>query len=140
VTHHLDLSTLRLASGAHPDNPEQGCVMEWVGVFAGLHEPGAKEDHPACTSPVLTAFAFAWNDGLDDANRQRLIPYIPRLVGTAGDPEADERRAWIATDWLARRPAPAWPRKAGLTARATELAALPASTSAELAEAAPPNI
>jgi hypothetical protein len=131
VTHHIDLSKAILYSGSHP-NDDKACVMELVALFAG--EP--KTDHPKCTSPVLTAFAIAWNDGTDNEDRQALIPYIPRLVGTSGDPAADEIRAWLATDWLVRTFTPVWLREAGLVDRAAELEALPELTSTELATAA----
>lgn len=133
--HHIDLDSIHLDAGSHSEDG-RGCVMEWAARFAGL----PVTDHPACTSPVLTAFAISWNDALPDATRQRLIPFIPRLVGTAGDPKADEVRAWMATDWLVRTFTVAWLRKAGLTARADDLAALPALSSIKLAKAAQPII
>jgi hypothetical protein len=134
MTHHIDLTKIHLISGS--GRGDELCVMQWVARFAGEEVT----DHPACTSPVLTAFAITWNDGLPEDERQRLIPFIPRLVGTAGDPEADAVRAWMATDWLVRTFTVTWLRKAGLVARADELAALPALTSADLAAAAQPII
>ena len=107
---HVDLATIHLDKGSHPDDG-RGCLLEWTARFAG--EPVT--DHPVCTSPVLAAFGIAWNDTLDDETRQRLVPYIPRLVGTAGDPKADQVRAWMATDWLIRTVTPTWLRKAGLS-------------------------
>jgi hypothetical protein len=136
VTHHIDLAGIHLDTGSHPASAPEACLLEWVAIFAGL----SKDDHPPCTSPVLGAFGRSWNDALPDETRQRLIPFIPRLVGTAGDPEADEVRAWMATDWLVRTFTPTWLRKAGLAARADELAALPELTSTELAAAAMPII
>jgi hypothetical protein len=132
MTHHIDLDGIHLISGAGSPDGDELCVMQWVARFAG--EPVT--DHPACTSPVLTAFAIAWNDAASDEQRQELIPYIPRLVGTAGDSAADERRAWPATDWLVRTFTPTWLRRAGLTERAAELEALPELTSTELARSA----
>ena len=138
--HHVDLTTIHLESGSTASRgPTHGCVMEWVARFNGAPEPDVS-DEPDCTSPVLRAFAVAFNDGVDDETRQRLIPFIPRLVGTAGDREADAVRAWLATDWLVRVFTPAWLRKAGLTAEADALLALPELTSAELARSAQPII
>jgi len=136
MTSHIDLATVTLDKGSHRPNDDAVCVMELVALFA--HEP--KTDHPTCTSPVLTAFAIAFNDGVDDATRQRLVPFIPRLVGTAGDPEADAVRAWMATDWLVRTFTPVWLRKAGLVEEADAIAALPELTTAALARAAQPII
>jgi hypothetical protein len=113
---HLDLDTLTLKRGAH-DDPGQGmCLLEAVSYFAA--EPFT--DHPKCVSPVLGAFGRAWNDALDDTTRQRLRPYIPLMVGTAGDGH-DQARAWLLTDWLARVCAPAFLRTAGLTNEAEAL-------------------
>jgi hypothetical protein len=135
----IELGTIKLASGSHTKaqaEKGQACLLEWTAIFAG-EDYG---DHPTCTSAVLGAFGRALNDGLNDEDRQRLVPFIPRLVGTAGDPAADEVRAWMATDWLVRVFTPPWLRKAGLTARAESLEALPELTSTELATAALPII
>ena len=140
MTHHIEIEKIRLDSGGHASKPKdetgQACLMEWVSIFAGVDYG----DHPTCTSPVLAAFGRTLNDGLDDEQRQRLVPFIPRLVGTAGDDEADEVRAWMATDWLVRTFTPTWLRKAGLADRAAELEALDALTSSDLARAATPII
>jgi len=108
-----------LAYGTH-SSPDQGrCAMEWVSHLAG--EPHS--DQPACVSPVLRALCIALNDGLDDARRQRLRPYLTRTIGTAGD-GLDPARAWMAMDWLIRTYTPAWLRLARLTAPATALGSL----------------
>ena len=122
MTHHIDLDTVTLHSGRH-DNPDQGhCLLEVVSMFA--EEPFT--DAPKCVSPVLRVFGISWNDGLrSDEERAQLKQYIPRLVGTAGDTAADERRAWMATDWLVRVHTPAWLDAAGLTDQAARLRGLP---------------
>ena len=136
MVHHVDLGTLHLESGSHPDRSDGLCVMEAVAWWADSEHT----DHPTCTSPVLAAFAIAFNDGADDETRQRLIPFIPRLIGTADDPQADAARAWLATDWLVRTFAPQWLRKAGLDDEAEALETLPELTTAELARSAQPII
>jgi hypothetical protein len=100
------------------------------------HEPHT--DQPAAVSPVLAAFVRWWAAGLDDAERQRLKPFVPRLVGTAVptpaeaarpgvDPEpgstasADRARRWLAVDWLVKTQAAAWLRLAGLVEAADRL-------------------
>jgi hypothetical protein len=128
---HIDLSTITLDKGSHPEDG-RGCLLEWTARFARL----PVTDHPECTSPVLAAFGIAWNDGLDDVTRQRLIPFIPKLVNTAGNREADERRAWMALDWLVRVHAPAWLRLAKLDEQATALAELAPMDSSAAAKAA----
>ena len=131
ATRELDLSTLRLAKGAHsPDGVF--CVMEAAAYIAG--EPWS--DHPACVSPVIAEFCRSWNDELDDKTRQILVPIIPRLIGTATTAADETTRAWLATDWLVRTFAPAWLRLAGLTSHADALEGLDALTTADLARKA----
>jgi hypothetical protein len=121
---------LRLARGSH-ESPEDGmCLMEAVSYVAG--EPFS--DHPECASPVIAAFGRYFNDGLEEVTRQRLLPYVPRLVGSRGTPEVEKRRAWMAVDWLCRVYAPAWLDLAGLSEYAESLRALAPITDAESAK------
>ena len=133
------LGPLKLEKGSH-DPPNNGlvhaCVMEAVAYVAG--EPFS--DHPECASPVLGAFLRSWNDSLLDADRQMLKPLIPRLVGTKAPARVEEKRAWMATDWLARECAPAFLRLAGLTEHAETLEGLAALTTAKRAEKAQPQL
>src|SRR5690606_26461909 len=99
----LDMTTLRLDKGGHADRDDG--VMEVVAWLAGE----VYTDHPNRVCPVLGAFVCVWGNALDDEQWQRLIPYIPRMVGTAGDGH-EEARAWLMTDWLVRVSAPAWLR------------------------------
>ena len=117
-----DLDHITLRKGNHAEN-DQGamCIMEAAAWIAG--EPWT--DHPTCVSPVIGAFLRSWNDNLDDADRQQLKPYITKVVGTAASPEVENRRAWMALDWLVRTYTPAWLRLAGLDAQADQLAGLP---------------
>jgi len=115
----LDLETLVLLSGAH-DNPESGmCVMEAVAFVAGE----SFSDHPQCACPTLGKFMRSWNDSLDEATRQKLKPYIPRLVGT--NDGNSERRGWMCLDWISRECAASFLELAGLTDHSEALPALP---------------
>jgi hypothetical protein len=80
--------------------------MEMVSYLAG--EPHS--DAPECACPVLTAFVVAWNDGLPtDADRDRLLkPFLPRLIGTRANADVEERRAFLAMDWVIRTFTPTW--------------------------------
>jgi hypothetical protein len=100
--------------------------MEWVSHLAG--EPHS--DEPACVSPVIRAFCVALNDGLDDEPRQRLRLYLARTIGTADD-GLDQRRAWMAMDWLVREYTPTWLSGAGVGDAAERLRSLVEVTSAE---------
>jgi hypothetical protein len=110
--------------------------MEAVSYVAG--EPWS--DHPECASPVLGAFLRSWNDSLSNEDRQMLKPLIPRLVGTKASKAVEEKRAWMATDWLARECAPAFLRLAGLTEHAEALEGLAALTTTKRAEKAQPKL
>ena len=92
----------QLAVGPHRRPGGARCAMEWVAHLAGE----AHSDTPATVSPVLAAFARSRNDALDDSRRQRLRPYLARMIGTADD-GLDERRAWLCVDWLVRTCVPA---------------------------------
>jgi hypothetical protein len=105
-----------LAYGTHASAQDGRCAMEWVSYLAG--EPHS--DQPICVSPALRATCIALNDGLDQAPRQRLRPYLPRTIGTADD-GLDTQRGWMAMDWLARVYTPAWLHLAGLTEHADRL-------------------
>jgi hypothetical protein len=98
-----------LSCGTHASPEEGRCAMEWVSYLAG--EPHG--DEPACVSPVLRAFCTSLNDGLEDIPRQRLRLYLPRMIGTSGD-GLDNRRGWMAMDWLIRAHTSTWLEAAGL--------------------------
>ena len=111
------LDELTLGSGTHHDaTPGQWCLMEATAYLAG--EPWS--DHPACVSPVLGAYGRGLNDSWDDVQRQKLVPFIPRLLGTADDGQ-DEARSYLALDWLLRTYTPAWLDLAGHMAEAAAL-------------------
>ena len=94
------LETISLESGAHESLERGACVMEAVAYIAG--EPWS--DHPVCACPVLTSFMVAWNDGLqNDAERDRLLkPLVEQLIDTRSTPAVEERRSYMALDWLIR--------------------------------------
>ncbi|MDP9145242.1 MAG: hypothetical protein M3N43_11195, partial [Actinomycetota bacterium] len=92
-----------LKAGAH-SSPDQGlCLMELTALFAREQH----SDHPKCVSPVLGTFGRNLNDVLPDGMRQELKSLIPSLPGTADD-GMEERRGYMALDWLIRTWLPAW--------------------------------
>jgi hypothetical protein len=109
--------------------------MEWVAYIAGEEH----SDHPVCVDPVLGAFGRSWNDALDDVTRQRLRPYLARMIGTAGDGRSLER-SWMCFDWLVRVHTPAWLDLAGLDGHARALRSLAAITDAASCDAAMPTV
>jgi len=112
------------------------CVMEAVAFVA----EEKWSDSPECASPVVAAFLRSWNDSLGDDDRQMLKPYVLKVVGTRGTKAQEEKRAWMATDWLARECAPAFLRLAGLTDHAEALEGLAALTSTGRATKAQPKL
>jgi len=108
--HHINLETLTLLKGSHASREDGVCLLEAVAWWAGEEH----NDAPACVSPVLAAFGRSWNDGMrSNEERSSLVQYIQLLVGTSGQPEADEVRAWMALDWLIRVHTVAWLKLAG---------------------------
>jgi hypothetical protein len=56
------------------------CVVELASVLGGE----AFSDRPRCVCRVIGAFLRSWNDRAGYADRQRLLPYASRAVGTGG--------------------------------------------------------
>lgn len=88
-----------LLHGAHQPNSKM-CVMEAVAYVAGL----PWSDSPECVCPVIGAFMRNWNDSLSsDEDRNRLLkPLILTLLNTKSTPAIEERRSYMALDWLIR--------------------------------------
>lgn len=110
------LDGIELQKGAHASREKGVCAMELAAWIAG--EPHS--DHPACVSAALGALLRNWNDSVDHKFRQKLKPYIPRVVGTGADGRSIAR-AWMAADWLVRVCAPAWLELAKLKEHAMAL-------------------
>ena len=100
------LDTLTLLSGSHDADSGQMCVMEAVAYVAGE----SWSDNPRCACPVIAAFLRSWNDCLPtDADRDRLLkPLVLRLIDTRSTAAVEERRSYMALDWLIRVYTPKW--------------------------------
>jgi len=129
IVRPLDLDTLTLARGSHRPPSDGGdgemCLLEAAAYMAG--QPWT--DRPKCVCPVLAAYGRSLNDRLPDDRRQDLKPFLPAMLGTAGDGHQETRRL-MAVDWASRVALPLWLDAAGHTARAAELRAMPAVTDA----------
>ena len=128
----------QLNHGSHNSFEVGACAMELVAWLADEQH----SDHPLCSCPVLGAFARSWNDALgDDARNRLLLPMVPRLVGTKSTPEVEEKRAWMATDWLIRVCTPAFLELTpSLREHARALSGLPPVISREVAESSAETI
>lgn len=101
------IEAVSLKSGGHEENDSlEMCVMEAAAYVSG--EPWS--DAPQCACPVITSFMVSWNDFLpNDAERDRLLkPLIPLIVGTRTTKTVEERRSYMALDWLIRVYTPKW--------------------------------
>jgi len=74
-----ELSAVELVRSRGDPERRRVCVMALVAHLAGE----AHGDRPAAASPVVAAFARAVNDAMDRSTRQRLVPFAPRISGTA---------------------------------------------------------
>src|SRR5215207_8200100 len=110
------LDALHLQYGSHSSYEEGVCAMEYVAWLAGEDITAA----PQCASQVLCVYTLNLNDRWNDDQRQKLKPFLPRMVGTAGDGQ-DEARSYLALDWLIRSFTPAWLDLAGLSDEAQSL-------------------
>jgi len=101
-----EVLALHLGDGSHDGLDKGLCVMEAVSYVAG--EPWS--DHPKCACPVIAAFMRSWNDSLpNDVERDRLLkPLIHDLVDSKSTPRVEERRSYLALDWLVRVFTPKW--------------------------------
>lgn len=111
-----------LQKGSH-GSPDAGmCVLEAAAYVGG--QPFS--DHPPCVSPVIGAFLRNWNDNLPcDADRTRLLkPLIPVILDTAANSAIEERRSYMALDWMIRTYLPTWLRVAKLDDAAARVEAL----------------
>lgn len=100
----LDLSTLTLRACSHDTRADGVCAMEAVAWLAGERH----SDRPKCACPIIGSFVRAFNDRLpDDGTRTRLLlPLVPRLVGSRSTYAIEQRRAFLAVDWVVRAAAP----------------------------------
>src|SRR5689334_16922986 len=94
----MDLENIVLAKGGHADRSNGLCAMEVVALLANLPH----SDMPECTDRVIGRFVQCLNDQMSDADRQMLVPYLPKLIGTRGSYALSVKRAFIAADFAVR--------------------------------------
>ena len=102
----MNTEDIILKYSSHASREQGMCVMEAVAYVAG--EPHS--DRPKCVCPVIATLLRSWNDALcSDADRTRLLmPLIPVVIGTRADKATEERRSYMALDWLIRVNLPAF--------------------------------
>lgn len=84
---HYPVEFLPILSRGRHRRPRKGaCFMEFASYLAGERW----SDHPACTHPLLASLARQVNDLVADDARQRLVEYVPDVIGlTSRDPRVD---------------------------------------------------
>lgn len=94
------LPDLEINAGWHYGFESGHCALELAAWLAGEEH----SDSPECVCPVIASFVLSWNDSLaSDSERGRLLgPLLPQLVGTRSTKEVEDRRSWLAMDWLVR--------------------------------------
>lgn len=113
------LAVFQLQEGSHASAEDGLCAMEAVAWLEGL----AHSDHPDCTCPLIAEFVRGVNDNAGNTQRQRLVAYLPRLVGTVSPENELERAQYLA--WRAIVVfAPSALDAVGLPQQATALRAL----------------
>jgi hypothetical protein len=60
-------------------------------------------DRPRCVDPVLAAYLRAFNDRLGHRDRQRLVPYAARVVGTRAGRRRQRERARLCLEFAGLR-------------------------------------
>ncbi len=91
------LTVFRLKRGKHRNAEKGVCAMEAVAWLEGLPH----SDAPECTCPVIASYVRTLNDNMSDNQRQRLVPYLPKLVGTVSRQHEQERAEFLV--WQAIR-------------------------------------
>lgn len=81
------------------------CAVEAASLLAGE----GFSDRPSCVCPVVASFVRALNDRLHHADRQRLRPYVGRLVGSRGDRRLRRERRELLLAWARGGPAESRP-------------------------------
>ncbi len=119
-----NVEQMRLSRGVHRNLESGASVMELSSYLAGE----LWSNYPECVSSIISAFLCKYNDLMDDAARQLLLPYASRVIGSAGSREVEQRRVFVARDWLVRVWASSWLRTFGLAEHADRLASLPKIT------------
>jgi hypothetical protein len=87
---------LRKGNTDHPRN--EACLFD-AGMWLVYGKIG---DDPPCSCPIIRRYAIGLNDRMPDSQRQRLKPFILRVVGNR-DPEAEPARLRYIVLETARR-------------------------------------
>lgn len=87
TTDILGIKPIKLLQGDHADTgvTGQGCFMNVIAYLNG--EPQITDGSP-CVCVYVRRMAIRLNDGADDEQRQRMLPFVLRAMGSATEDEA----------------------------------------------------
>jgi hypothetical protein len=86
---------LRLEPGTHASPYDGVCVVELASVLAGEEF----SDHPRCVCEVIAGLLRSWNDRAGHFDRQRLVPYASRVIGSRAGRKVTRVRRDICLSW-----------------------------------------
>lgn len=93
------IQPIKLLGRSHADTATtgHGCFMNVVAYLNG--DPVMTDESP-CVCVTVRPIAIQLNDMATDAQRQRLLPFVMRAMGSATEDRAEMlRRAWLAVDF-----------------------------------------
>jgi hypothetical protein len=96
----LNIEPIKLLSGSHDDTAQtgSGCFMNVIAYLNG--EPQITDESP-CVCRTIRRPAIWINDFLNDSERNQLLPFVQRAMGTATDDEAVlRRRIGMVVDYI----------------------------------------
>jgi hypothetical protein len=85
------LNVLKLSAGRHASAKDGMCVMEATAFLAGEKH----SDGPLSACPVLGAYLRLLNDIATFSQRQDLLPFIPRLIGSTSKKHMHRRAQYL---------------------------------------------
>jgi hypothetical protein len=91
----IDIGSVRLTQGSHASPREGLCAAELASIMGG--EPFS--DRPRCVCRVIAAFLRCLNDRVAHAERQLLVPYAARSVGTRSGRRVTRMRRDVCLLW-----------------------------------------
>lgn len=121
---HITDWTLKVGSHEFP-GPDGGTCINEAAIVAGgfaYRKIESVEDMPDCTSRVIAAYALALNDNAPDVERQKLMVFVTRILGTADTPAVERQRAEFIAIQTVKRILPPVLRAVSLKSRADQCA------------------
>ena len=94
------MKTIRLTKGLGKKGKSH-CVMAATSIVAGEEFT----DRPKCVCPTITGALIVLNDsfGDDDVAREEALGHLPWIIiGTRGDRNHEQKRAFLFADWAVR--------------------------------------